>query len=93
MIGLVQRTTSSTAESIRRGLRTSLRISFGCSMNASIPPVVPLRVVSLPAITMIRQKVRTSISGMRSPSTSRWAKSEIRSSLGLRRFSSTSFAK
>ena len=63
-------------------------------MNASMPPVVPLRVVSLPAITMIRQKVSTSIERQRlAVDLARCAKSVIRSSAGFFFFSSTSFVK
>ena len=58
-----------------------------------MPPVVALRVVSLPAITMIRQNVSTSIGGIGLPSTSSPANSVTRSSAGCLRFSSISFVK
>ena len=62
-------------------------------MNASMPPLVPLRVVSLPAITMIRHQARTSMNSRGLPSYSSVVKSVIRSSAGFLRFSSTSFVK
>ena len=49
--GVVQRTISSTAESTSAGSRRSFRHSSGFSMKASRPPVIALRVVSLPATT------------------------------------------
>ena len=93
MIGLIQRTTSSTADGSSDGSRCTLRSSSWCSMKASMPPLVPLRVVSLPAMTMIRQNVSTSMNGSGSPSTRASVKTVMRSSAGLRFFSSTSFVK
>jgi hypothetical protein len=93
MSGLTQRTTSSTALGSSETSRCSLRSSPWCWMNASIPPLVALRVVSLPAITMMRQRASTSIGGSGWPSTRAWVKTLIRSSSGLFFFSSTSFAK
>jgi len=51
MTGVVQRTISSTAESISDGARLSFASSDGFSISARSPPEVALRVVSLPATT------------------------------------------
>ena len=93
MIGLAQRTTSSTAFGSSEGSRWSLRSSSWFWMKASMPPLVALRVVSLPATTMIRHSASTSMKGSGCPSTRAWVKTVIRSSCGLFFFSSTSFVK
>jgi hypothetical protein len=55
MTGVVQRTISSTAESTRVGSERSFSSWSGFSISASNPPLMALRVVSLPAMTSRKQ--------------------------------------
>ena len=55
MIGLTQRSISSTASGIRSGWSRSCSHSPRCSENASSPPLIAFRVVSLPASTISSQ--------------------------------------
>mgnify|MGYP003694131077 CR=1 FL=1 len=60
--GVVQRTISSTAGSTSAAFACSRFHSPGFSMNASMPPVIALRVVSLPATTS-RNRYESSSTG------------------------------
>ena len=75
MMGLTQRSISSTASDISSGRSRSFSHSPRCSEKASRPPLIALRVVSLPASTISSQYMRScsSVSGWPSISAlSRW---------------------
>ena len=78
--GLVQRSISSTAPGISDGSSTSCAHWSGCSISASVPSAIRLRVVSLPATSRRKEKFRRSSSVSSSPSTSAAARTDSMSS-------------
>ena len=86
VIGLVQRTISSTAVLSSPGSAAQRSRWSGCSESASTPWEIALRVVSLPATRSRMKKLAISWSVSRSPSTSALTSAVVRSSAGwLRR--------
>ena len=91
MTGVAQRTISSTAAAARPS-KSSIHQArcSGCSLSASSPWEMALRVVSLPATASNTKNEPSSASSNVSPSTVLLTSAEVRSSVGFRRRASPS---
>ena len=91
--GLFHRSISSTATGMRDGSSTSSRRCSGCSISASVPSAIRLRVVSLPATSNRNAKLSRSSSVSRCSSISASANTDSRSLRGSTRRAAISFWK